>query len=49
VPDALVDGALELLVGDLDLEHDGAAIGFSDVGIHSVLVFDGWAGDAGRV
>ena len=38
MPDALVDGLLELLGGDLDLQHDGAAVAFADVGLHGVLV-----------
>ena len=34
---ALVDGVLEFLVGDLDLEHDGALVAFADFGVHRIL------------
>ena len=38
VADALVDGLLELLGGELDLEHDRAVVAVADVGLHGVLV-----------
>ncbi len=42
MPNALVDGVLEFLVGDVDLEHDGAPVAFADVGVHRILVIGGW-------
>ena len=49
VPHAFVDGLLELLGGELDLQHDGAAVACADVGLHGVLDSLGMAGSATRV